>query len=660
MAIQKMTFLKIVGSVDDIHEVLKRLVLSESLHVDFESPDAYDNSYIIHHYESVMTGVSTLIHEDYSDVDKRCADIDKSLEMLSKGLDITLQVDKGSIANAQYGISDARNDIDKLTELIGGRISEINTKKAAISQLKQFYNSMDCVIYKDIDFEHIAKLNYFDYEVGFVTNENKLKLRKNYENISAIALNIGTLKNSNEDIGIIIFPKRFREETTKLLKSLNWIKLDIPDGLNGTIADMMDQTKGKIKELEDEINKLSQVLTDKKNETQLLLNKIYTTVLLERKIASLVKEVFFGESTFVINAWIRNSDKNMVEQALAPVMHRVLIEEKKADELERQVMPPTQLKNNKFVRPFETIIRLYGLPSYYEIDPTPFLAITFCLMFGIMFGDIGQGLVYFIAGLIVQKKMMQAGKILQRLGGSSIIFGFVYGSLFGLEQEQLPWLPSLIGKPLDPKNIPSILIAGVVFGVVVMSISFILGVINSIRVGNVEIGIFGKNGLAGYIFYMSLITAAVAVTGVIKLPLIVPILTLLGSLLLMVMKEPLTNLVINKRPLVHGTFGNYMTESIFEGVETVLGTLSNAISFIRVGAFALNHAGLFLAFLVMSELMPNIALKILILLLGNLLILVLEGLVVFIQGLRLQYYEMFGKYFQGDGIEFKPVRINIQ
>jgi V/A-type H+-transporting ATPase subunit I len=420
----------------------------------------------------------------------------------------------------------------------------------------------------------------------------------------------------------------------------------------------MEQTKSRIKELEDEIGELSKVLTDKRDEVRQLLNKIYTTVSLERKIAGLIKEVYFGESTFVINAWIRDSDKAVVNKALQPLMQRIMIEEKKAEEMEKQVTPPTQLKNNKFVKPFEAIIRLYGVPSYYEIDPTPFLAITYCLMFGIMFGDIGQGLVYFIAGCILQKKRRSLGQILQRLGGSSIIFGFVYGSLFGLEQEQLPWLPSLIGKPLDPKNIPSILIAGVVFGVVVMSVSFILGVINSVRIGNLEMGIFGKNGLAGYIFYMSLIGTAVAVTGVIRIPLIIPILTLVLSLLVMIMKEPLTSLVTKKRPLVHGTFGNYMTESIFEGVETILGTLSNAISFIRVGAFALNHAGLFLAFMVMSELMPNIALKILVLVLGNILILSLEGLVVFIQGLRLQYYEMFGKYFQGEGTVFKPIKIS--
>jgi V/A-type H+-transporting ATPase subunit I len=256
--------------------------------------------------------------------------------------------------------------------------------------------------------------------------------------------------------------------------------------------------------------------------------------------------------------------------------------------------------------------------------------------------------------------MESAGSILMRLGGSSIIFGFVYGSLFGLEQAELPWLPSLIGRPLDPENIPLILLTGVIVGIIVLTISFIFGIINSLKRNDLEEGLFGKNGVAGYLFFMSMVLSVVALTGIIKLPVFIPVIMLVVCLLVMVLKVPITHLILNKRPLIPGEKASYFTESIFEGVETILNALSNGISFIRVGAFALNHAGLFLAFLVMSELTPNMALKILIIAVGNILILTLEGLVVFIQGLRLEYYEMFSKYFNGDGIEFQPIKLDRQ
>ena len=658
MAIEKMLYLKIVGSIEDMHNTLRKLVLSEMLHFDRENTEGYDNNFIIHEYETYLSGASVYTREDHGDIQDRCVSMEQLLEHLSKGLDISLRVDKESIRGSKYGIDEAMEDLDRINGLIGGHIDEIIRKRADILIYESLKEKLMCIKYKDIDFRSISNLNYFDYEIGALTSTNRIRLRSNYENISAVVLNIGTIRNSVEDLYIIIFPKKFRDETQKLLKSLNWVRLEIPGEFTGTVSEITEQLGTRIEDLKKETDELVRLLETGKDDIAARLNRIHTAVMLESKVIELEKQVIYGESTYVLNAWIREKDLEKVKSLLGNEINKVLIEVKKVSEMEGQVMPPTLFRNNRFFKPFETIIRLYGLPSYYEIDPTPFVAIAFCLMFGIMFGDIGQGLVYFIAGLVLLKRIPVAGQLLTRLGGTSIIFGFVYGSFFGLEQSELPWLPGLIGKPLDPRNIPMILVAGVVFGVVVMTISFMFGIINCLRRGNIEHGIFGKNGAAGYVFFMGLILSAAAVAGVISLPVSAPLCAMLVSLIVMIFKEPLSNLVSGKKPIVHGSFGSYLTESIFEGVETLLSTLSNAISFIRVGAFALNHAGLFLAFLVMSEMTSNTVLKIIILVLGNVLILTLEGLVVFIQGLRLEYYEMFSKYFQGDGVAFKPVKIS--
>ena len=256
------------------------------------------------------------------------------------------------------------------------------------------------------------------------------------------------------------------------------------------------------------------------------------------------------------------------------------------------------------------------------------------------------------------KKNETVGGVLTRLGMSSIVFGFVYGSIFGIET--IPILEEIAlvqGGPLNEANIMPILLAGIILGVVVLTVCFGIGIINTLRRGEIEQGVFGKNGIVGYLFFMGLMLTAVTITKVIPVSVFVPISVMVITLIIMVFKEPLTHLVQGKRPLIKGDKTSYYIESGFEGIETILSALSNGISFIRVGAFALNHAGLFLAFLVMSRMTDNIILKFIILLLGNLLILTLEGLVVFIQGLRLQYYEMFSKYFKGDGIAYHPVKI---
>lgn len=659
MAIQRMKFIKIIGSIEDLHEILKKLVLYGKIHFDLENTDAYNDSYIIHEYEAVMMGEPPLrTSMDFEKAEKQCAGMMQTLENLGKGLGVKYKFDVSSILSGSYGIEEGRADLDKVVQSIGPTIDEINAKMAIIEQYKKFKEKISSIIYKDLNFDDIAKLNYFDYEIGYLSSENKNKLRRNYGNISAIVLNIGVVKDSKESIYVLIFPKQFREETLKLLSLYNWDRLIIPEGLQGSVSQMIKQADERIQNLYDEIDELSKLIDEKKNETVVLLNKIFTAVKLEEKIISLGKEIEHGENTFVLNAWIRKDDEDEIRKMLEPFSQKIIMELAEPDDMERQLTPPTQFRNKKFFKPFERVINLYGLPSYNEIDPTPFVAITFCLMFGIMFGDIGQGMIYLIAGLLISKKRSTIGQLLVRLGGSSTLFGFIYGSFFGLEQSELPWLPSLIGKPLDPKNIPAILLTGVIFGLTALTVSFVLGIINSIRMHDLEEGIFGKNGLAGYAFMIGLVLSIVAVIGVVNLPVGIPISILAVSFVVMMAKLPLANLVTNKRPLIRGNIGSYFMESIFEGIETVLSTLSNAISFIRVGAFALNHAGLFLAFLVMSELTKNIFSKLIILILGNLLILSLEGLVVFIQCLRLEYYEMFGKYFKGGGIPFKPAKIN--
>lgn len=661
MAIEKMVLLKIVGSLENMHDILKELIFCENAHLNLnvENSSAYNNYLVVHQYESEIVGQPIYNAVDPGNIHNSCSNCLSIVEELAHGLDLELKIDKKLLFEDNYSYDDARKDLGLIKSSIGDRVNEINDMKQQIEDLTDLRIKIDSIIDKSIQLNKIADLNYFDYEIGTFTSENKSRLKRNYENLSAIVLRIGVIKSSAEDLYMIIYPKQFREETDNLLKSLNWNKLVIPEEFCCTVSDMIEQIDAKVSILQNQISELSASIEQGKENIKKKILKIYNVFRLEDKIAELESRADFSNNSFVLDVWVNEEDKTCVEKAISSVTDKYLINEKTAKEFGNQVVPPTKLKNNWFSWPFEMIVKMYGLPAYHEIDPTPFLAITYCLAWGIMFGDIGQGLVYFLAGVFLRKKMAGAGHILMRLGGFSIVFGFVYGSLFGLEKHELPWLPSLLdGGPLDPKNIPSILAVGVLFGVIVLTASFIMGVINSLRRNDIEEGLFGKNGVFGYLFFISLVFTLVSVAGIIPVPTSVPVTVLLISLIVIILKEPLTNIVLKKKPLFHHGAGAYFTEAIFEGIETILNALSNAISFVRVGAFALNHAGLFLAFLVMSEVVTNPIAKILILVVGNILILSLEGLIVFIQGLRLQYYEMFSKYFEGGGVEFKPIKLS--
>lgn len=154
-----------------------------------------------------------------------------------------------------------------------------------------------------------------------------------------------------------------------------------------------------------------------------------------------------------------------------------------------KVKPPTRLKNSVLVRPFELFVRMYGTPGYNEIDPTGIVALTYFLMFGIMFGDVGQGLLIMIVGFLFGRlKKSSLGNIIGIVGISSTIFGFVYGSVFGYEDI----LPALI-HPMEKMNF--MLIAAVALGAVIIAFAMVLNIINAVKSKDAGRAVFSQNGL---------------------------------------------------------------------------------------------------------------------------------------------------------------------
>jgi V/A-type H+-transporting ATPase subunit I len=298
------------------------------------------------------------------------------------------------------------------------------------------------------------------------------------------------------------------------------------------------------------------------------------------------------------------------------------------------------------------MIKMYGMPSYKELDPTPFLSLTYLVFFGFMFGDIGQGFVLFLIGVLLRLKQIKLGSIIERLGISSMIFGAIYGSIFGFETI----IPALWIKPFH--HINTVLITAIVVGVAFLMVGYIYGMINSLKSGNYSNFILGKNGVAGFVLYISLLLIAVAmVTGNRILSMTLLVMIMAAAAMILFLKE-----TISVRLNLKGAQKNHDQESsvierIFEIFEVLLSMLSNTLSFIRVGAFALNHVGLFIAFESLAKLIDSGIGSIAVYIVGNIFIIGLEGLIVGIQVLRLEYYELFSKYFEGGGIEFNPAKL---
>ena len=325
---------------------------------------------------------------------------------------------------------------------------------------------------------------------------------------------------------------------------------------------------------------------------------------------------------------------------------------------------PTLLKNNWFAKPFEMFLGMYGVPKYTDFDPTGFMAFTYCLLFGIMFGDLGQGLVLFILGLVFEKKGQIFG-IINRCGITSMIFGFLFGSVFGYEELLNPIHQSLFGvreKLFDVMAQSStmlLLIGAVAIGAVLILTTQCMNIVNRFKHHQLGDAIFSQNGIAGLVFYGGIVFAIVA-TMLLGWNVLNPV--YLGIFIVLpvisfVMKEPLSNAVEHKTVKPEEGWGGYIAQSIFELIDVLLTFVTNSMSYLRVGGFVLSHAGMMLVVMTLVEMTGKAGVAVLIF--GNIFVMVLEGLIVGIQTLRLEYYEIFSRYYDAGGVQFNALSAKV-
>jgi V/A-type H+/Na+-transporting ATPase subunit I len=280
----------------------------------------------------------------------------------------------------------------------------------------------------------------------------------------------------------------------------------------------------------------------------------------------------------------------------------------------------------------------------------------------VMFGDLGQGAVLALAGAGLLRarspalaRFRDSGYLLLFCGLSAMAFGLLEGSVFGYEG----WLPALWMHPLE--DVMALFKLAVGIGIVCISIGIGINIVNKLRARRYFEGIFDKFGVIGILFYwgslglgLKAARAGTLSAGEILFVVVLP-------LALLFMREPLYNLLTRQRHLLHGDLFSYGLESAIEIMETVTTFLGSTVSFVRVGAFALSHAALCLAIYSVVDILrgvPGSGLwSLLVIVLGNVLVMLLEGMVVMIQGIRLQYYELFSKYFAGDGVLYAPFQI---
>ena len=561
---------------------------------------------------------------------------------------------------------DTRPDFDAIKRLLDSLSHMIQTKRDRQKQLTQKIAGLEEIL----SYLDRKENEYFDLRVG--------KIEKgNLEDLDARLSAAGAYSFEMDERIVSISLKRDGGRVDPVMDKFQWTECSDPDvqkkALESAVTFLSEKKKaldGDVDAVQEEIRK---AVEEKGEELSLYWKNLRVYELCEHV------ESFFAHTrnTALFSGWVPESRKAEIENIIRSETEGKCIIEWTDDTAVDRSKVPVSVSSPKILEPFEVIVKNYATPEYGSINPTPFVAISYMLMFMLMFADIGQGLVLLLIGIIgtnfYKKHPLAKDGLLSRylcrllmyLGPASMVGGLLFGSTFGYG-----WIPALWfnyhavvnghaeGLIHDVYGILGITIR---FGILVIFTGLILNWINLVRKKRYLTLIFDKNGLMGGILYAVGIWACFYFVGsgyksfpdspLLVIGIVVPMFVIF-------LKGPVMAYIHAKeghREKLSQVVMDTIMEFLIDALEIFSGFLSNTLSFMRVAGLGIAHVSLMTAFEDMSSLPGNPVAKVLIMILGNILVIAIEGLSAGIQALRLNYYEFFNRYFTGRGIAFEPV-----
>ena len=433
------------------------------------------------------------------------------------------------------------------------------------------------------------------------------------------------------------------EEIERVLQAAGWRTMDIPAEFHGRPDEVRQELSGRLarmtQEQEQENSRRRMEGADEKLHERLIGG---TDVLARAAPFAELARLMRGRGDLVtVCGWIPSRKLSPLKTTLeAGFGDRFVLRARDPRSDERQHVPSV-IAHPRWLQPFATLVLNYGVPRYGEIDPTVLFTLTFILMFGMMFGDVGQGAVVILAGVLLRRRLGQYATLAIAVGLSSTAFGLLFGSVFGFEHI----IPALWMSPLsDPMRM---LAVALIWGIGFILLATLLTIRNRIVDGRMLDALLDSHGVAGLLLYAGLLIGAwrYAATGRAA---IVPLLAI-GAALSAIFAH-------SWRRSQGAAGGEKALIALMDAYELIMAYVSNTLSFLRLAAFSLNHVALFIAIFTVANMMQTAGYWVTVVL-GNLFILALEGAIVGIQTLRLEYYEGFSRFFSGDGRAFRPLTL---
>ncbi len=558
------------------------------------------------------------------------------------------------------------DEIDDYSKRLSEKVEKWESKRAELqeeyNECKRAREETSHFVSVDANIEELLEMEYVKAVFGRLPKENLKKLGAENYKMDYIEF-IPCMEEGSYMWAVYFVPVTMYDKAERLFSRLYFEKSSFGE-MDEAPEKRYKRLKSDVEKLKEKLNQINEKIETFSEEKEKKILSYYTKAAEYNLYLTIRTHAMQKGDSFVLTGWVSEKKEEGIRERLEKIESVEISVSSAKDEL--KLNPPVKLKNNPLTRPFQFYTEMYGVPKYKEIDPTAFIAITYFMLFGIMFGDVGHGLCVIIAGAVMWfAKKMQIGKILMPCGFSGMIFGALYGSVFGFE-DGMDWLYKGIlhmeEKPIEvmsPSFTNTILYVAVGIGMSLLCIAMMLNIYTSIRQGNKGRALFDTGGLCGLLFYGMICAGLVGLlifnVNLFSLPYIIVIAV---SFILVFLREPLSKLVNGDSDWKPESWGGFVLENFFESIEVLLSYVSNTMSFLRVAAFVLVHAGMMQVVFTLCDTAGPVGYWP-VFIIGNALVCALEALLVSIQVLRLEYYEMFSRFYSGEGRPYEPVRLSL-
>ena len=549
--------------------------------------------------------------------------------------------------------------VDAIEKEVRRVTDQLSVENKKVEQYHSVINQLEPVADIDLDISSLRSSRYMYGMLGVMPTANIERMETSLARIPFIFVPLR--QDPQNSVVWLAGAQNNADVLDRAARSAYLNRLALPEDYLGTPKAIIAELQEQVRQAEAEIVRLNAELDQLSQKYKTQIQAFFWDAHAGRMMTSAIVHYGRLRYTYLIVGWVPTANIASFNERLKKVSRETIIEVYDVERGGHKQNVPVSLKNGRLLQPFQMLVTTYANPRYNEIDPTILIAITFPLLFGAMFGDVGHGLILALVGFLGisgRVKMLRGlgslNGVILACGLSATIFGFLYGSVLGFEDVLHPlWM-----HPIE--NILQILIVAIGAGLVLMSISFLLSIYNAFLARDWAYFFFSKNAVAGLVFYWSMLGLAASIAlPAFPVPTIVFIILAAIGAIAIAGTEVFERLMHGHRPLIEGGIGGFLFQAFFELFETVLSLFSNSLSYVRVGAFAVAHGGLSQVFFILAGMAggPHSVGYYIVLLIGNIFIIGFEGLIVGIQTMRLEYYEFFSKFFTGGGLRYEPLTL---